>query len=90
MSHSGLLAAIDSRIGKKGCRTIFLLRSKIVLTRLYVHELTSVEDFSNNVKQSWGLDALGCGVSIPLSDFVSFSTVVWPKKSPLGCPATPP
>ena len=31
-----------------------------------------------------------CGVSIPLSDFVSFSTVVWPKKSPLGCPATPP
>ena len=24
-----------------------------------------------------------CGVSIPLSDFVSFSTVVWPKKSPL-------
>ena len=23
-------------------------------------------------------------------DFVSFSTVVWPKKSPLGCPATRP
>ena len=49
--------------------------------------LTNERDANN---WTYALFHRACGVSIPLSDFVSFSTVVWPKKSPLGCPATPP